>query len=102
MYIQGKNLRRALKTSCYSDFCERSSDNAGVKKKKLARYSNNNYNIHWDLGIKTDHQTTIRKPDLVIINKKKENQPKCCENQRKRKKRQILRSCRKTKEIMEH
>ena len=28
------------------------------------------HKLHWDLGTQTDHQISVRQPDLVIINKK--------------------------------
>ena len=31
----------------------------------------------WDFNIQTDQLITARRPDLIIINKKKENLPNC-------------------------
>ena len=65
------------------------------------------------LRIKTDHQVLARRPDIVIINKKKEILPnsRLChpsrppsKNQRKLKESQLLGPCQKTKkkQTMEH
>ena len=32
---------------------------------------NNTHNLLWEFNIKTDHQIPARRPDLIIINKKK-------------------------------
>ena len=32
---------------------------------------NNTYNLLWDLDIHSDHLISVRRPDLIIINKKK-------------------------------
>ena len=32
---------------------------------------NNTYKLLWDFGIQTDHLISARRPDLIIINKKK-------------------------------
>ena len=34
---------------------------------------NDTYKLLWDFDIQTDHQISTRRPDLIIINKKKEN-----------------------------
>ena len=34
---------------------------------------NDTRNLLWDFAIKTDHLISARRPDLIIINKKKEN-----------------------------
>ena len=34
---------------------------------------NNNNKLLWDFDMQTDHLTSARRPDLIIINKKKEN-----------------------------
>ena len=65
--------------------------------------------ILWDFEIQTDHLIPARILDLMIINKK--NLPSCelChlgeqqkENQRKRKERQLLGPCQRTKNDREH
>ena len=62
------------------------------------------HEILWDF--ETDHLIPARRPDLVIVNKKKENLTNSglCrpgrslgENQRKRKERQLLGPCQRTK-----
>ena len=68
-------------------------------------------NILWHFEIQTYHQIPARRPDLVIIYKKKENllnRGFCrssgpqSKNQRKRTKRQILRPCQRTEKGIEH
>ena len=34
-------------------------------------------NILWDFEIQTDHLISARRPDLVMINKKRKNSPSC-------------------------
>ena len=80
---------------------------------------NEKQKVVWDFETQMDYQIPARTPDLVIISKKKrkkkkkkrENQPKSklchssrpqCENQRKRKERQVLRPCQRTKKVIEH
>ena len=36
---------------------------------------NETQKFHWDFEIQTDHQILLRGPDLVIINKKKKEEP---------------------------
>ena len=66
--------------------------------------------IFWNFEIRTDHRIPTRIPDLLVINKKKKNLVNCglyrpggpqTENQRKRKQRQPLRPCQRTKKAME-
>ena len=42
---------------------------------------NDSYNLLWDFNIQTDHLIPARRPDLIIIKKKKENMQNsqlCC------------------------
>ena len=32
------------------------------------------HKLHWDFDIHTDHQISIRRPDLIMINKKKKKE----------------------------
>ena len=41
--------------------------------KKCNNNNNNNNKLLWDFNIQTDHLIPARRPDLTIINKKKEN-----------------------------
>ena len=34
---------------------------------------NDSHKLLWDFSIHMDHQISVRKPDLIIINKKREN-----------------------------
>ena len=38
---------------------------------------NDIHKLQWDFDIQTDHQISARRPDLIIINKKKENLQNC-------------------------
>ena len=38
---------------------------------------NNTHKLLWDFNIQTDHQIPARRPDLIIINKRKENLQNC-------------------------
>ena len=38
---------------------------------------NNTHKLLWDFDIETDHLISARRPDLIIINKKKENMQNC-------------------------
>ena len=38
---------------------------------------NDTHKLLWDFDIQTDHLISARRPDLLIINKKKENLPNC-------------------------
>ena len=38
---------------------------------------NDSYKLLWDFNIQTDHLISARRPDLIIINNKKENLPNC-------------------------
>ena len=38
---------------------------------------NDTHKLLWDFGIQTDHLILARRPDLIIINKKKENLKNC-------------------------
>ena len=38
---------------------------------------NDSHKLLWDFNIQTDHLFPARKPDLIIINKKKENLQNC-------------------------
>ena len=69
------------------------------------------HKILWDFVIQTDHLMLTRRLDLMIINTKKENLHNSglfhpgrqqSENQRKRKEKQVLRPCQRTKKVMEH
>ena len=70
---------------------------------------NETYKILGGFEISTDHRISARKPDLVIVNKKWEaaeqwtlpSRRTTCENQRKRKERQVLRPCQRTKKPLE-
>ena len=63
---------------------------------------NETQNILWAFEIQMDHLITARRPDRVIVNRKKENQPNsglCCSGrpqgkiERKGKERFVPRSC---------
>ena len=38
---------------------------------------NDTHKIQWDFDIQTDHLISARRPDLIIINKNKENLQNC-------------------------
>ena len=38
---------------------------------------NDSHKLLWDLNVQTDHQISAGIPDLIIINKKKENFQNC-------------------------
>ena len=38
---------------------------------------NDTHKLQWDFDIQTDHQVPARRPDLIIINKKKEHLQNC-------------------------
>ena len=38
---------------------------------------NNTHKLLWDFDIETDHRILARRPDLIIINKKKEDLQNC-------------------------
>ena len=38
---------------------------------------NDSYKLLWDFNIQTDHLIAARRPDLIIISKKKENMQNC-------------------------
>ena len=60
----------------------------------------------WDLEIQTDHLIPTRRPDWVIINKKKKRHAipfwLQSKNQRKQKERRVLEPCQRTKKAVEH
>ena len=66
--------------------------------------------ILWDFEIQTDHLVPAGRPELEIVNMKKRNYwivdfaapVDHSKNQRKQKKRQIVRSWQRTKKAMEH
>ena len=35
---------------------------------------NDSHKLHWDFDIQTDHRIPTRRPDLIIINKKKKKE----------------------------
>ena len=72
---------------------------------------NETQQIHWGFEIQTDHLIPARRPDLVMINKKKEHLPNSglyrpggslSKNQRKRKERRVLGPCQITKKAVVH
>ena len=38
---------------------------------------NNTHKLLWDFDIQTDHRISVRRPDLIIINNKKEKLQNC-------------------------
>ena len=65
----------------------------------------------WGFETQIYHLNLVRKPDLVIVNKKEKNIPNCrlChpggsqyENQKERKERQVFGPCQRTKRTLEH
>ena len=72
-----------METCCHSDFIERPSANADVKDSQgiiiiiittilMAPVLENNTRKHqWHFNIQTDHLIPARRPDFIIIDKKK-------------------------------
>ena len=58
----------------------------------------------WDFEIQLDHLIPPRRPDLVLIDKKKNLPPSGLQsrNKREQKGRQILGTCQRTKNVVEH
>ena len=83
-------LRRVLelkKACCHSNSAERLSATADGKNSQGVSNNNNNNNnnnarhkLLWDFNIKTDHLIPARRPDLIIIKKKRnlQNSRLCC------------------------
>ena len=57
----------------WEDSSEWQSANAGVKKSQEIApvLENDSHKLLWDFNIQTDHLIPARRPDLIIINKKK-------------------------------
>ena len=78
-------IRETKDTGYHIDFCEKRSDDAGEKisqgiiiiiimQKSAPVLENRTHKLLWDFDIHTNHLISARRPDLIIINKKKKRE----------------------------
>ena len=111
-----KNWNLTMQTNNNNNNNNNNNDN---EEKKIWPYNmhkpesimeNETHKILWDFEIKTDHLILARRPDLLIISKKENllysgifpSSGPLSENQRKWKERQVLGTCQRTNNVMEH
>ena len=68
---------RLEQTCCHSDSSEKPSANADVKNSNewiiiiIIIIENDTHKLLWDTDIQTDHLISARRPDIILIKKKK-------------------------------